>query len=512
MQQRINSAARSLDETVSVRQRRLVFGGLMLAMVTAALDQNIVNTALPSVVSDLGGLAHLSWIVTAFMLTSTATTPMYGKLSDMYGRRRLFVVAILVFLLGSTLCGLARSMTELILFRGLQGLGAGGLMTLAQASIGDLVPPRERGRYQGLFTGAFAISSVAGPLLGGVLTTQLSWRWVFYVNLPVGALALALILAGMRGTATRRQHKPDYEGALLLTGATTALLLVLSWGGSTYSWLSPVVIGLLFVAIGLGTAFVQQERRASEPIIDPKLFRNPVFARCVAASGMMSFAMLGALVFVPLYFQLVLHMTPTEAGMMLLPQIVGMMTTSVLGGQLVSTTGRLRPFLLAGVGLEALGLCGIAVLATIDAPAPWFGVGLLALGMGMGMGMPNVMTALQNAVQPGEMGAATSAMAFIRALGGALGVAVAGGVMGARLRGLLSETMPVAEVQDMLDRGIAQIASLGGDHRALVEVAYRHSISTSMLVNGAMMALAFVLVIALPVQTLRGRAETAAAE
>src|SRR5216683_1184136 len=211
MQQRIKLAAEGSVEPVSLRQRRLVFGGLMLAMVTAALDQNIVNTALPSVVSDLGGLAHLSWIVTAFMLTSTAATPMYGKLSDMYGRRRLFIIAILVFLAGSALCGLARSMTELILFRGLQGLGAGGLMALAQASIGDLVPPRERGRYQGLFTGAFAVSSVAGPLLGGVLTTQLSWRWVFYVNLPVGALALILILAGMRATPGRRFHRPDYK-------------------------------------------------------------------------------------------------------------------------------------------------------------------------------------------------------------------------------------------------------------------------------------------------------------
>ena len=483
----------------------MVFGGLMLAMVTAALDQNIVNTALPQMVSDLGGLSHLSWIVTAFMLTSTATTPMYGKLSDMYGRRRLFTVAILVFLAGSVLCGMAQSMSQLILFRGLQGLGAGGLMTLAQTVIGDLVEPRERGRYQGLFTGAFAVSSVAGPLLGGVLTTQLSWRWVFYVNVPVGVLALGLILAGLRERPPARVHRVDYLGALLLTGATTALLIVLSWGGASHGWLSGEVVGLGLAAAALGVAFVAWEGRAAEPVMDLALFRNPVFSRCVAASGMMAFAMMGALVFVPLYFQLVLGMSPTQAGLMLLPQIAGMMATSILGGRFVSSTGRLRPFLVAGVGLEALGLASIAVLATLGATAAWFGAALLALGMGMGMGMPNVTTALQNAVPPRELGAATSAMSFVRALGGALGVAVAGGVMGARLRGALAGAMPGVDVQTMLDRGIGQIAVLAAEPRMLVELAYRQAISSSMLVNGAMMTLAFVLVSTLPAQTLRGR-------
>ncbi len=509
MQQRIITEPPDPGAPATARQRRLAFAGLMLAMVTAALDQNIVNTALPSVVSDLGGLAHLSWIVTAFMLTSTATTPMYGKLSDMYGRRRLFTVSIVVFLVGSMLCGAARSMTELIVFRGLQGIGAGGLMTLAQTVIGDLVPPRERGRYQGLFTGAFAVSSVAGPLLGGVLTTQLSWRWVFYVNLPVGALALAMILAGLRGRPTRHFHRLDYEGALLLTGATTAILLVLSFGGMSYDWLSAEILGLVVIAAGLSFAFFGQERRAAEPILNLALFRNPVFTRSIAASGMMSFAMLGALVFVPLYFQLVLGMSPTEAGMMLLPQIAGMMTTSVLGGRIVSITGRLRPFLIAGVGLEALGLASIAVLASMDASPLGFGLALLALGMGMGMGMPNVTTALQNAVAPGEMGAAMSAMSFTRAMGGALGVAVAGGVMSSRLRDLLAGAMPSGDVRTMLDRGISQIAGLDEVQRQLVQIAYRDAISASMLLDGAVMTLAFLLVTTLPTQTLRGQPEAA---
>lgn len=495
-----------LEAGSSKRRLRMVFGGLMLAMVCAALDQNIVNTALPSVVSDLGGLSHLSWIVTAFMLTSTATTPIYGKLSDMYGRRRLFTVSIVIFLAGSMLCGTAQSMTQLIVFRALQGLGAGGLMTLAQTVIGDLVPPRERGRYQGLFTGAFAVSSVAGPLLGGVLTTQLSWRWVFYVNLPVGGIALALILAGLRARTEHRRHRVDIEGAALLTGATTAVLLLLSWGGVDFSWMSPMSFLLVLLAVGLALAFCFQERRAAEPIIALGLFRNAVFSHCVAASGMMSFAMMGSLVFVPLYFQLVLGMSPTQAGLMLLPQIAGMMSTSVLGGRFVSSTGRLLPFLIAGVGLEAVGLAGFAVLAMLDSPPAGFGVALLALGLGMGMGMPNVTTALQNAVQPGEMGTATSAMAFIRSLGGALGVAVAGGVMGARLQARLQEAMPGVDVQSLLDRGLTEIAGLHGAERALLDGAYRAAISGSMLVNGAVMTLAFLLVCTLPAQTLRGRA------
>jgi MFS family permease len=257
----------SMTSTPPVRRLRLTFAGLMLAMAIAALDQNIVNTALPRVTSDLGGLAHLSWIVTAFMLTSTATAPLYGKLSDTHGRRLLFVVSITVFLIGSALCGMAQSMTGLILFRALQGLGAGGLMTLAQATIGDLVAPRDRGRYQGLFTSVFAVSSVAGPLLGGMLTTELSWRWVFYVNLPIGAAALALIVAQLPPPPAARHHRLDYEGALVLTGGSTATLLLLSRGGVAMGWLSAPALGLAALALLLFVLFALQERRAAEPIL-----------------------------------------------------------------------------------------------------------------------------------------------------------------------------------------------------------------------------------------------------
>ncbi|MBN8909013.1 MAG: MFS transporter, partial [Rhodospirillales bacterium] len=290
--------------TVPRRQLRIVLTGALLAMVLAALDQNIVNTALPRMAGDLGGLAHLSWVVTAFMLTSTTTTPLYGKLSDIYGRRQLFFVAILVFLAGSLLCGIAQNMGQIIAFRALQGLGAGGLLTLAQAAIGDVVSPRERPKYQGWFTGTFALSSVAGPLLGGFITSALSWRWVFYVNIPVGAAALVMIAIGLRKRPSGQARPVDYPGALLLTGATTALLLLLAWGGTEFAWLSLPTVGLVAAVIVLAGLFARQELRAPEPLVRLPLFRNPIFARGVSVSGMMAFAMLGSTVFLPLYFQL----------------------------------------------------------------------------------------------------------------------------------------------------------------------------------------------------------------
>jgi EmrB/QacA subfamily drug resistance transporter len=491
---------------------RLTFAGLMLAMAIAALDQNIVNTALPRVTSDLGGLAHLSWIVTAFMLTSTATAPLYGKLSDMHGRRLLFVVAITVFLIGSALCGMAQSMTGLILFRALQGLGAGGLMTLAQATIGDLVAPRDRGRYQGLFTSVFAVSSVAGPLLGGMLTTELSWRWVFYVNLPIGAAALALIVAQLPPPPPVRYHRLDYEGAVLLTGGSTATLLLLSRGSVAMGWLSAPALGLAALALLLFVLFALQERRAAEPILGLHLFRNRIAGTCILMSGMMSFGMSGALVFAPLYFQLVLGMSPTRAGLMLLPQIGGMIIVSIVSGRLVSRSGRVRPFVTTGVGLEALGLAGIGGLAWIGATAGWFELALATLGCGMGMGMPNVTTSLQNAVPARDMGAAVSAQVFLRALGAALGVAVSGAVMAGRLGGLLAARMPGMDVAGLLDRGITEIARMDPGQRLLLDGAYRQAIAASMLVSSAFMLLAFGLVTTLPAQILRGRNPVGAAE
>ncbi|HEY8613872.1 MAG TPA: MFS transporter [Roseomonas sp.] len=442
-------------------------------------------------------MAHLSWVVTAFMLSSTVTTPLYGKLSDTYGRRRLFLVAILIFLAGSLLCGTADSMGQLILFRALQGLGAGGLLVLAQASIGDVVPPRDRPRYQGLFTGTFAVASVAGPLLGGFITSALSWRWVFYVNLPLGAVALLLIGFGLRTPRSGHRRPLDVAGTVLMAGFTATLLLFLAWGGVEFPWASATAAGMGALVLGLLTAFLWQEKRAEDPLIRLGLFRNPIFARGVATGGMMTFAMLGSTVFLPLYFQLVFGMSPARAGMMMLPQVGCMVLSSVLGGQAASRLGRNKGFLLAGLALEAVALVGLALLSWFAAPPALFLVAMGALGLGMGMGMPNLTTAVQNAVAHKELGAATGAMTFVRSLGGAVGVAASGAILAARLVG------PV-DVEAITRGGAAALTALTPEQHAQLAEAYRTALTGCFTVSGVVMTAAFLLVVGLPEQTLRG--------
>ena len=475
--------------------------GALLAMMLAALDQSIVNTALPRIATDLGGMTHLSWVVTSFMLCSTVTSPLYGKLSDQYGRRRMFFVAILTFLAGSLLCGTSRSMPQLIGFRALQGLGAGGLLVLAQSAIGDVVSPIERPRYQGLFTGTFALAGVAGPLLGGIITQALSWRWIFYVNLPLAALALAMIAVGLRRPARRPgagRHPIDWAGTLLLAGSTTALLLLLAWGGNRFAWLSADTGLLAFLAALLLALFLWRESRAPEPLLRLALFRNAVFARGVVVGGMMTFAMLGSTVFLPLYFQLVLGMSPALAGCMMLPQVGCMLLTSVAGGQIVSRLGRFKPFLLAGIGLEAAALLSLAGFALLAAPAGLFLVSMAGLGLGMGMGMPNLTNAVQNSVAHRELGAATGAMTFLRSLGAAVGVATSGAIMNARLAG--AHPGGIADLQKL-----AAHASAGGAQHAAVAGAYRTALTGSFLLSGAVMSAAFLLVRGLPEKRLRDR-------
>ncbi len=499
------NAGSSAPGNVPRAQLRTVLAGALLAMMLAALDQNIVNTALPRMVGDLGGMTHIAWVVTAFMLTSTTTTPLYGKLSDMYGRRALFFVAIGIFLAGSLMCGAAQSMAELILFRALQGFGAGGLMVLAQSAIGDVVSPRERPRYQGLFTGTFALASVAGPLLGGIITSALSWRWVFYVNLPIGIVALVMIAIGLRKPTARKARPIDYAGTLLLAGTTTALLLLLAWGGTEFPWMSAEVLGMAVLAALLFGAFLWRERRAPEPLIRLALFNNPVVARGIGVGGMMTFAMLGSTVFLPLYFQLVLGMSPAVAGAMLLPQVAGMMLTSIVGGHIVSRLGRNKPFLLAGLGLEAVALASLAGLAMLAAP-PWlFLISMAMLGLGMGMGMPNLTTAVQNAVAYREIGAATGAMNFVRSLGGALGVATSGAIMAARL--LASEAGSTVDVGALATRGTAALATFSPAQIAAVSSAYRTALTGCFLLSGVVMSTAFVVVLGLKEQALRDRIE-----
>jgi EmrB/QacA subfamily drug resistance transporter len=481
---------------------RVVLVGLMLVMGLAAMDQNVVNTALPRITADLGGVAHLSWVVTAFLLTATISTPLYGKLSDMYGRRRMMVISISVFLLASILCGLSRSMLQLIGFRALQGLGAGGLMTLSQTIIGDLVTPRERGRYQGLFTGVFAISSVAGPLIGGALTTALSWRWVFYVNLPLGGMALVLILLGLHGSKARRRHVVDYPGAALLTAGTSSLLLLLSWGLSEGSDLARLVLAV--GALGAGLLFLRQEARAAEPILSLAMFANRTFAVGATATSIMAFAMMGALVFLPLYLQLVLGQSPIQAGLIVTPQIVGMLLSSIVGGRAVSALGRVKPFLVSGVLLEAASLAGLAVGAGWAFPPWFFSIVVFTLGLGMGIGMPNAVTAVQNAVDRRDMGIATGAMAFVRALGGAVGVALSGGVVAFVLKLALGHQFSNAQLHALIQDGARLMSGVASHPHAPLLQAYRHAIETSFWVSAVMMAAALALVCTLPNDDLRG--------
>lgn len=476
---------------VEPRRRRAVLAGALLSMVLAALDQNIVNTALPRIAADLGGLAHLSWVVTAFMLTATITTTLYGRLSDIHGRRPLFFIAIGIFLGGSLACGLAQSMTQLIVLRALQGLGAGGLLVLAQSAIGDVFSPRERPRYQGLITGAFALASVAGPLVGGGITTLWSWRWVFFVNLPIAAIAFALIASGLDRRPARERRLLDLPGVALLAGWTAALLLLLAWGGVRFPWASPAALGLAALALALFLLFVRHERRAPEPLVRIALLANPTYARGLAIGGMMTFAMMGSTVFLPLYFQLVLGMNPAVAGAMLLPQVAGMMLTAIVGGRIVSRLGSGRSFLRAGVALEIAALASLGAFAQIGAGAPAFLVSTFVLGLGMGMGMPNLTVAVQNAVPYRELGAATGMMTFIRSLGGALGVAASGTIMS----------------QFLARAGRVDAAAMSALERAAVAGVYHDALMWCFFLSTVVMSVAFLLILGLPDTPLRDRIE-----
>jgi EmrB/QacA subfamily drug resistance transporter len=487
------------------RAFRLSFAGLLTTMALASLDQNIVSTALPRIVGELGGLAHLPWVITAFMLTATATAPLYGKFSDMHGRRPLFVVAILVFIVGSALCGLARSMTGLILFRGLQGLGAGGLMVLAQTAIADLVPPRQRGRYQGLFTGVFALCSVTGPVLGGVITDALSWRWIFYVNLPVGMVALSLILVALpRSERPRVAHRIDYPGAVLLTMTTAALLLLLSWGGTIAAWLSPTIVGLALGALVLFALLLARERVAAEPILPLPLFRNRVFAVVIAVVAVTATALFGAFVFLPTFFQVVQGKSPSHAGLLTAPLMAGLIVASVIGGRLVSALGRYKALSMLGLGLSIAGFVAIAVAAREAASLPPIEVALVVIGAGLGLVMPNLTIAIQNAVPPEMLGVATSAVSFFRSLGGAFGVALSGSLLAGRVDASLAAAgSAAAAARRAVSGGAGGIAALPPELHGLVAAAYRQAIGMTFATGAVIAGFGFVLLLLLPERPLR---------
>ncbi|MDP9084900.1 MAG: DHA2 family efflux MFS transporter permease subunit [Pseudomonadota bacterium] len=459
------SEAGAAGHTTSAITKSLLTG-LMLALSLASLDQNAMTTALPRITGELGGLQHLSWVITGFMLASTVSTPLYGSLSDLYGRKPAFAAAISLFLLGSLLCGIAASMGQLIVFRILQGLGAGGLLVLTLTVIADLAEPRERGRYQGLFAGTFGICAVSGPLLGGVLTQYASWRWIFFINLPLGAAALALIIRGLKTSKPVASSRLDVAGIALLTIGTSCLLWSLSSGGSTYAWASAPILTSLAVSIAALASLVTVERRAAQPILPPALFHDRVFLFASAVLALTGMAMFAVAVYLPLMLQLLKGLSPSRSGLFMLPMMGGLIVASFTAGRLVSRTGRYK--LLPILGLLAASICvaALAWAARADLGTPSTIAVLFVLGSGLGLVTPALTMAIQNAVPNTIVGAATSIAGFSRSLGAALGIAIAGAVLAQRLtmlpRNLQSATSGVDRISTL---PVAQHDRLIGGYR-----------------------------------------------
>jgi EmrB/QacA subfamily drug resistance transporter len=414
---------------------------LVLVLLLAVLDQTIVAIALPTIVRELGELSHLSWVVTAYLLASTIVAPLYGKLGDMYGRKIVLQITIVVFLVGSVLCGLSQTTAQLVLARGLQGIGGGGLIVTATAVVGDLVPPRERGRYQGIFGAVFGIATIVGPPLGGLLVDHLSWRWIFYINLPTGAVALFLVGAILRSRTPEQQRTIDYLGAISLSVALTAIVLCTSLGGTAIAWASLSVTGLLVLAIAGTITFIVAEIRADDPILPLGLLRNGTFAIACAVTLIINVSLLGSVTYLPVYLQVVKGQNPSASGLQLLPMMLGMIVTSVASGQIISRWGHLKPFPIAGTAIMAIGL---AMLSCLSSANPiWQTSGAAAVvGLGLGMVTQVLVLAAQNSVDFKDLGVATAGTALFRSLGGALGVAIFGAIFANELHTHLGNVAP----------------------------------------------------------------------
>jgi EmrB/QacA subfamily drug resistance transporter len=493
---------------LSHRQILVVLVGVMAGMLLFALDQGIVGTALPRIVSELGGLDKLSWVVTAYLLTSTATTPLWGKISDLYGRRLVFQVAIVIFLIGSALSGLSQNMVQLIGFRAVQGIGGGGLFAIALSIIGDVIPPRERGRYQGYFGAVFGVSSVAGPLLGGWLTDAVGWRWIFYINLPVGLAALVVTSAALKMPVVRREHRIDYLGAAAIVGAVTCLLLYLDWRGNDYGWTETGALALLAGAAMLTAAFVMIERRAAEPIIPLRLFRNQVFTVGNAFAFLAGIAMFGTIIFLPVYLQAVKGFTPTQSGLALLPAIIGIFSTSITSGQLITRTGRYKIFPVIGAVVMTVAM---VLLSRLDVDTPFWQVAVYEylFGAGLGFTMQTIVTAVQNSVEYRDMGSATSSTTFFRQMGGSVGAAVFGAVLSSRLAHYLAEQLASAGIRpgaagpNVEANNVQAIQQLAEPVKSIVLGAFTNALDDVFLVGVPFLVVAFVVALLLKEVPLR---------
>ncbi len=486
------------------RQILIAFSGLVLAMLLAALDSTIVSTALPTIVSEMGGLEHLAWVVTGYLLAQTIVTPVYGKLGDLYGRKIVMQSAIVLFLIGSALCGLSQNMTQLILFRAIQGMGGGGLVVTTQAVVGDIVPPRDRGRYQGIFGAVFGLSSIAGPLLGGYFTTHLSWRWIFYINLPVGVAALVVLAATLPSFSRRVVHAIDYAGAGLLAVILSSITLLSDLAGATYAWSSPMSIGLIAVSLLSLVLFAVVERKAAEPVLPLHLFRQRTFVVTSAVGLIVGFALFGSVTYFPLYLQVVKGVTPTGSGMQMVPMMGGMLVTSIMSGQLISRTGRYKIFPLLGTAVMTVGLFLLSRL-TPESTNTTASLLMLILGVGLGMVMQVLVIAVQNDVDYHDLGVATSGATLFRLIGGSLGTAILGAIFAGRLTANLLLLLPpgTAATGGARNMSVQALLQLPSSTRALYADAFTSSLDTVFLVATVVCAIGFVLAWFLPERPLR---------
>jgi len=450
------ASPQTLRERVSRGRLILIIAGVMLGMLLSSLDQTIVGTAMPRIIAELRGLEHYAWVFTAYMLASTVTVPIYGKLSDIYGRRPFFLGGMLIFLLGSALSGTSQSMTQLILYRAIQGLGAGALMPIVQAIIGDIFPPAERGKWQGVMMSVFGLSSIVGPTAGGWITDTWGWRWTFYVNLPVGAVALLVAGLALPGHSWQRQHQIDYLGAATLVAAAVPLLLAFSWAGTEYAWASPQIMGLLALSLAMFILFFFVESRAAEPIISPSLFRNRIFAISVLASFLLSGGFFGAIMYLPLFVQGVIGRSATSSGAVLTPMMLSFIVSSIIGGQLIARTGRYKPLALTGLAIASAGMFLLSRMNTQTTEAVVVR-NMVITGLGMGRMMSIFTIVVQNAFPFRMLGQVTASLQFFRSIGGTIGVAVLGTVMSTTFRHHLQRTLPPELAQVMPLERLAQI-------------------------------------------------------